>query len=128
MPCLNSHYLNSYSFSLLVQPVFHSPDNVPIQRIFLHFRNKEAVSKFCSPHTHCYSHRCVRQSGWSGTTGPGKSVLLVPYHLLMRLEMASRKTGSTVFLVTSIRLPVLKFPKSTLPFFSIAVMPAFFQS
>lgn len=42
--------------------------------------------------------------------------------------MASRKTGSMISLGSLMRLPGLKFPKSTLSFFRIAVMFAFFQT
>lgn len=120
---------NAYSLSPSVQPLFHSPDNWPIQCMFLHSGYKETVSKILvSPLLHCYSHHCIRQSGCSGTTCPDKSVLDVPNQLLFDVPgNTPRKTSSMIFPGTLIRLHSLNFPKPTLSFFRLAVTLTFFQ-
>lgn len=102
MPGTTSCHLNP--LSPLVQPIFHSPGNLSVHSIILHFSYKEPL-KFCSPLIHINNglFEEVKKIFLS------KSVFSFPSHLFqLCLEMASRKTGSVIFLRTLIRLPSLK--------------------
>lgn len=105
MPATTSCHLNP--LSPLVQPIFHSSDNLSVHSILLHLSYKETL-KFRSPLVHTTDHLFEDDNH----IFLSKSVFSVPSHLF-QLCLASRKSGTIIFLRTLIRLPSLRFPKFT---------------